>query len=112
MHEYTVEMVIQHQLRSTLFTFHDDPRGAYETYLDRNLKLPLLPDQNNWIVVKGIGTNNSSEGWKYGYLTNERNEPLAVNYSGKRVVVGGPIFAFIDNYRYRLLARVQKNSLK
>ncbi len=110
LHEYTVEMVIQHQLRSKFFTFRNDPRGSFETFCDRSVKLPFLPAHQNWNVVKEEGLMDSTEGWTYGYLVNERDEPLAVNYSGGKVVIGGPLFSFIDNYRYRLMARVQQNS--
>lgn len=108
LHEYRVEAVIQHQLRSQWLKFTNDPRGAYEPFDDSTLRLPLLPNQNDWKVISEDGSLDSLEGWKYSYSCDENGCPLVVTYSGDSVCQGGSLFYYIDNYRCRLLARIQK----
>ena len=109
LHEYTVEAVIQHQIRTQWFTFANDPRGPYQSLNDPTLKLPILPHHDDWKVVKEDGSIDIQEGWTYSFLCDENsNNPLIINYSGSEVVEGKGLFNFIDNYRCRLLARINK----
>lgn len=105
LHEYSVEMVVQHQLRSQLFKFQNDPRGPFESFTDPTIKLPFLPNQKEWQIIKADGSLDSTEGWIYGRLTDKRDNPLAINYSGKEVIMAGSFFRCMDNYRYRFMAR-------
>lgn len=110
LHEYTVEAVIQHQFRSQWLKFADDPRGAYQTFDDLTLRLPVLPAKEQWKVIKADGSMDAEEGWTYAFLCDETTDnPLIINYSGTAVIQGGVIFNYIDNYRYRLLGRIHKN---
>lgn len=107
LHEYTVEAVIQHQLRSQWFKFADDPRGTFQPLDNPTLRLPVLPHQNDWKVLKEDGSIDNEEGWTYSFLCED--DPLVISFSGSEVIECGGLFNFIDNYRYRLLARTPRN---
>lgn len=111
LHEYTIEAVIQHQFRSQWLTFKDDPRGAFQPIDNPSLRLSSLPHQDNWIVLKEEGALDNIEGWKYSYTSDNSDKPLIVNYSGDGFVEGGALFEYIDNYRFRILARMRKNQI-
>lgn len=112
LHEFMVEIVIQHQLRSHFFRFHNDPRGPYESQSYKTLKLPFLPDHEDWKVITDESPNDSAEGWIYGQLNDSKNRPLALNYAGNVVISSGLLFKYIDNYRWRFFARVHNNLIK
>ena len=109
LHDYTIEAVVQHQFRSQWFTFKNDPRGPYQPINDPSLKLQLLPDQDNWNVLKTEGSLDNIDGWNYSYACSNAKKPLIVNNNGDELVEGGTLFEFSDNYRFRLLARINKN---
>lgn len=108
LHEYTVEAVIHHQFRTRWLTFKDDPSGPYEPLNYSTLRLPLLPNSSNWKVITEEGSMDSVEGWKYSF-TCETEKPMIINFKGDEMEEGGGLFDYIDNYRYRLLARIIKN---
>lgn len=112
LHEYTVEAVFQHQIRSKWLNFIDDPRGPFQPLDDPTLRLPLLPSRDYWKVIKQDGSIDLEEGWTYSFLCDESsNNPLVINYSGTEVIEAGGLFNYIDNYRYRILARIHKNNI-
>ena len=108
LHEYTVEAVIQHQIRSQWLTFKDDPRGPYQPLNDSSLRLSFLPHQDDWKVIKDEGSLDNVQGWKYSF-TCETEKPLVVNCKGDGLIEGGSLFEYIDNYRFRLLSRIKTN---
>lgn len=109
LHDYTVEAVVHHQILSKwTIMFVDDPRGAYTPLDDPTLRLPILPDQKNWKELNDrINANDS--GWTWSFLTNEKQNPVAVSFSGKHLVEGSTLFFNFDNYRCRILVRIHKN---
>ena len=110
LHEYTVEGVVHHQIRSQwLMVFVDDPRGAYQPLDDPTLRLPFLPDNNNWKLIDGRVNSSVNSGWTSSFLTNEQGNPILVSFSGKSLIETRTLFSNLDNYRYRVLARVHKN---
>lgn len=113
LHEFTVEAVIQHQLRSKWLKFADDPRGAFQPLDDPTLRLPVLPHSDNWKVIKQDGSIDLKDGWTYSFVCGGSSDnPLVITYSGSEVVEEGGLFNYFDNYRYRLLARIHKNNKK
>lgn len=113
LHEYVVEAVIHHQLRSKWLKFADDPRGAFQPLDDSALRLQVLPGRDNWKVIKQDGSIDLKEGWIYSFLCEESSDnPLIINYSGSEVIEGNGLYKCFDNYRYQLLARVHKNKRK
>lgn len=109
LHENTVEAVIHHQFRSQWLTFKDDPRGPYQPVNDDpSLRLLFLPHKDEWTVLVEEGSLDSVEGWSYSY-TCQTERPSIVNYKGDALVEGGTLFEYIDNYRFRLLARIHNN---
>ena len=111
LHEFTVEMVVQNQLMTCWFQFRDDPRGPFELFNNRSLKLPFLPDKEHWIVLRENGSIDENAGWTCGHLCNAMAQPLIINWAGDKVITSS-LFKYIDNYRYRLLARLLKNKNK
>lgn len=109
LHENNVEAVIHHQFRSQFLTFKDDPRGPYQPLNHHpSVRLPFLPHKDEWIVLAEEGSLDNIDGWKYSY-TCETVNPMIVNYNGDELVEGGFLFEYIDNYRFRILARNHKN---
>lgn len=108
-HECRVELVQQHQLRTFLFSFADDPRGAFTPLDDPTMRMRRLPRREQWTVVRMEGSLDP-DGWVQSLLLDDRQRALAVSLSGDCVVDGGRVFQCIDNYRVRLLARVIKHA--
>lgn len=108
LHENTVEAVLHHQFRSQWLTFKDDPRGPYQPLNDPSLRLPFLPRNDDWVVAAEEGSLDNVDGWNYSY-TCDSMKTMIVNYKGDELVEGGTLFEYIDNYRFRILARIHKN---
>jgi hypothetical protein len=107
LHKYRIEAVIQHQLRSKWLTFCNDPSGAFQSYQDPSTKLHKLPDFERWQVVREESSMDS--GWTWSFKTDTNGNALVVK--DNQVVKAGGLFSYIDNYRFRLLARIHTNKL-